>query len=267
MREKISKPIADFGKLIIKHFSSVPYILGYVGCVFTSSFQFLKKDKAAVKILIMQLLFTFIEALPLVCILSSAMGLGIYLLGYNFLLSFGQADLIYSLQVVIITQELGVLLVAFIVTARSATAIATELASIVVTHQVESYISIGINPIHHLAVPRFLGVTLSVVFLNLYFSLCGLFCPMLISHIIGQVSASDYLAGLLKTLSLRIIGVSILKSVLFGMTISLVATYYGFSVELASTEIPVAGLRAVSKSISGIIIIDIVIIALGLIFP
>ena len=236
----LAKIPLTIGKSITRQFVEVPYVAGYIGRVFRHSFLFLKKDKAAAKILIMQLLFTFIEALPLICILSLAMGLGIYMLGFNFLLSFGQADLVYMLQVVIVSRELGPVLVAVVVTARSATAIATELASMVVTHQVESYVSIGIDPINHLAVPRFLGVTLSVMFLNLYFSLCGLFGPMLVSHIIGQVTAADFLDGLLKTLTLGVIGTSILKSILFGMVISLTATYYGFSVELASTEIPVA---------------------------
>lgn len=44
----------------------------------------------------------------------------------------------------------------------------------VVSHEIEAYISVGIDPIEHIAVPRFLGVTLSLFLLNIYFSIAGL---------------------------------------------------------------------------------------------
>ena len=258
--------LGKLGSLIIQIFADIPYMSGYVGKVLASSFVFLRQDRAAAKILIMQLLFTFIEALPLICVLSLAMGSAIYLIGYSFLLSLGQTDLIYMVQVLVVTQELGPLLVAFVITARSATAIATELAGMVTTHQIESYVSIGIDPINHLAVPRFLGVTLSVFLLNLYFSLCGLLGPALVGRFVDPVAASEYFPGLFKALSVSTIGISVLKSVIFGMIVSIVATYYGFNVERSSTEIPVAGINAVGKSFFGIILADVFIIVLGTVF-
>lgn len=57
---------------------------------------------------------------------------------------------------------------------------------------------------------------------------------------------------------------SIVKSLLFGMIISITATYYGFNVERASTEIPIAGIQAVSKSFVGIILCDVLIIVLSI---
>ena len=80
-------------------------------------------------------------------------------------------ELTYDLLVLLIIRELGPILIAFIVTAHSATAIATELSTMVVGHEIEAYISIGIDPIRHLAAPRFLGVTFSIFFLNIYFSI------------------------------------------------------------------------------------------------
>ena len=40
------------------------------------------------------------------------------------------------------------------------------------------------------------------------------------------------------------------------MIISITATFYGFNVERASTEVPVAGIHAVGNSVLGMIIID-----------
>ena len=251
--------VTGLGVFVRGRFASVPYVLGYIGCTFKSTFAFINKEKAARKILIMQLLFTFIEALPIIAFLSAALGAAIFLFGYNILLSLGQASMIYQILVVVVVRELGPVLVAFVVTARSSTAIATEIGGMVTSHQVESYISVGVDPVDYLVAPRFLGVTLSVFFLCLYFSLCGIVGPYVAAMFVNPSIAAGYFTELLKNFSLMMIFTSIVKSIVFGMIISITATYFGFNVERSSTEIPVAGIRAVSNSFVGIIIADVAI--------
>ena len=241
-------------------------MLGYIGKIFSSTFFFIRREKAARKILIMQLLFTFIEALPLICVMSFTLGTGFYLVGYPFLLSIGQGKLIYQLLIIIITRELGPLLTAFVVTARSATAIATEIGGMVTSHQIESYISVGVDPVSYLAAPRFIGVTASVFFLNLYFSFCGLLGPAVAVRIMNPAAYSGYMNELLSELSLSVIGESCAKSIFFGMVTSIVSTYFGFKVERASTEVPVAGIQAVGNSFLGIILVDVFMIVLSSVF-
>lgn len=254
--------IEKLGVHVRQSFASVPYLMGYIGRIMTSSLAFISKEKAARKILVMQLLFTFIEALPIIAVLSAALGAGLFLVGYSVLLSIGQSGLIYNLLLVMVVRELGPILVAFVVTARSATAIATELGGMVTSHQIESYISVGVDPIDYLAAPRFLGVTLSVFFLNLYFSFCGILGPEIVGKLFNPILVNGYFSNILKCFSISMILTSIIKSVVFGMVISITATYYGFNVERASTEVPVAGISAVSKSFVGIILADVVIVAL-----
>ena len=241
------------------------YVMGFIGRTVVSSFFFFKKEKAAFKILIMQLYFTFVQALPLTVIMSLGLSSAIYLFGYTFLLSLGQASLIYSLLVIVVMRELGPLLVAFMVTARSATAIAIELGGMVVSHQIESYISVGVDPVGHLVAPRFIAVTISVFILNLYFSLVGIFGPMVVSLIFSPDNTYGYLSGILGAVSVSTIVTSCIKSILFGMVIALSSTYYGFNVERASTELPIAGINAVGKCIAGIILADVFVIVLSLV--
>ena len=255
--------LKSIGNTVSYYFSSVPYLLGYIGRTLVSSTAFIHRERGARKVLIMQLLFTFIEALPIIAVLSCALGSALYIIGYSFLISIGQGTLIYNLMALIVIRELGPILVAFVVTARSATAIATELGGMVTTHQIESFVACGIDPIDYLVAPRFLGVTLSVFFLNLYFAYCGIVGPALISYFVNPVATYDYFSNLFENISVFIIVISIIKSLIFGMIISITATYYGFNVERASTEVPVAGIQAVSKSFVGIIIADVLIIVLA----
>lgn len=255
--------VSALGHSLINKVKEFLYMTGYLGKLIAASFLFTKRGKTARKILTMQLLFTYVEALPICCFLAAGIGSSVFMIGNSFLTALGQGKLKYDLLVLLIMRELGPILIAFIVTARSATAIATEISTMVVRHEIEAYISIGIDPISHIAAPRFLGVTFSLFFLNIYFSLFGLICPALIIQFISTTSISDYMMNLFLSLDLKIILISILKSLVFGMIISGSATLYGFNAGRASTEIPLAGLRAVSKAFLYIIIADVFITVLS----
>ncbi len=255
--------LAALGHSLIQKVRDFLYMVGYLGKLITASFFFAKRGKTARKILTMQLLFTYVEALPICCFLAAGIGSSVVMIGNTFLTSLGQDRLKYDLLVLLIMRELGPILIAFIVTARSATAIATEISTMVVRHEIEAYISVGIDPISHIAAPRFLGVTFSLFFLNIYFSLFGLLCPAVLIQFVSTTSISDYIRNVFLALDLKIILISILKSIVFGMIISGSATLYGFSAGRASTEIPMAGLRAVSKAFFYIIIADVFITVLS----
>ncbi|MDR0561180.1 MAG: ABC transporter permease [Spirochaetaceae bacterium] len=245
-------------KLKIPFLDSVWYALGFFVTILRGCGYFMLRGQASFKILIMQILFTFVEALGISSLLAVGMGTAVIVIGMPMLETFSQEQLIYSVLIIMITREFGPILTAFIIIARSATAIATEMAGMVISHEIEAYISVGVNPIEHLAVPRFLGVTASMFLLNLYFSLFGLVGSFFVAQFIKPMPPSIYFNNLLQVLTLSDIVITIVKSVVFGMIISTIAVIQGLAVERASTEIPVAGLRAVSSAFVGCILVDII---------
>ena len=241
---------------------STLYNLGFFVRLLKGVVGFVRRGQAARKILIMQILFTFVEALSISSLLAIGIGAAVNIIGMPFLSSISQERLIYPLLITIITRELGPLLTAFIIIARSATAIATEIAGMVISHEVEAYIAVGVDPIEHLAVPRFLGVTISLFMLNIFFNIFGLAGSYAVAQIFTPLPASVYFNNLLDTLTLHDILVTIIKSIVFGMVIAMVAISKGLAVERASTEIPVAGLKSVGAAFGWCISLDIVISAL-----
>lgn len=255
--------VEELGRSVRNKFKEFHYTIGYIGKLITASFYFGSRGKTSRKILVMQLLFTYVEALPICAVLAAGIGSAIVFLGNSVLVSIGQAKLTYDLLVMVITRELGPILIAFVVTARSATAIATELSSNVVNHEIEAYISVGIDPISHLAAPRFLGVTFSLFFLNIYFSIFGLIAPAIVIQFISTTNMAEYFNNLFTALSVKAIVISCLKSLIFGMIISSIATLNGFNAGRATTDIPLAGLKAVGKAFLIIILADVFITALS----
>jgi len=245
---------ADIKKLL--------YNLGFFARTLRGVGSFIKRWKVSSRILVMQILFTFVQALGICSLLALAIGAAVNIIGFPTLAKFSQQQLIYPLLITIITTELGPLLTAFIVIARSATAIATEIAGMVINHEIEAYISVGVDPIEHLAVPRFLGMTISLVLLNIYFSAFGLAGSFIVAQVFRSLPADYYFSNLLMNLKINDIFILLLKSISFGMIISIVAITEGLAVERASTEVPVAGLRAVSNAFASCIVLNIILSAM-----
>ncbi|HUV08441.1 MAG TPA: ABC transporter permease [Spirochaetia bacterium] len=236
------------------------YAAGFFLHVLYETLLFPRRKQVGVKVLVLQILFTGVEALGVVSFISLAIGAVIIIQGMNIFPQFGQSQLVYTILITVIVRELGPILTAFIITARSGTAIATELGGMVVSHQIEAYVSIGINPISYLVVPRVLGVTISLVTLTLYFSVAGIVGAYFVSQLFTPIGLLDYFQNLLKVLRPIDIFASLLKSLVFGTIISIVSTYQGFNVKVASTEVPQVVIKAVTQGFALCIFADIIIV-------
>ena len=237
--ERIGKRAFDAGR-------GFAYAMGFFAVILRESVLYLKKGQSR-RVLTFQILFTAVEALPVIAILSLGLGAIIIVQGVSLLPQFGQGQLVYTILITVITRELGPILTAFIIAARSGTAIATELGNMVVSHEIEAYTANGINPISYLVVPRFLGVTVSLILLNVYFNIFGLLGSYFVTALITTVDFRDYFFNLLNALTVVDVLVSFLKSAVSGAIISTVATFYGFKVEQASTEVPVMAIKSVGR--------------------
>jgi phospholipid/cholesterol/gamma-HCH transport system permease protein len=242
------------------------YAMGFFYQILRETLFFVKRKQVAFKVLVFQIFFTGVNALSIITFIALAMGVVIILQGITILPQFGQGDLIYIILTTIITRELGPILTAFIVIARSGTAIATELGHMVVTHQMEAYISVGISPVSYLIVPRFLGVTISLIILTIYFNIIGLFASFFITQFIKPIQMMEYFRNLIATLKASDIVVSLVKSFVFGVIISTVATYNAFKVKVASTEIPQVVIKAVGQGFVLCIIANVIITLLYYIY-
>ncbi|MDR0315344.1 MAG: ABC transporter permease [Treponema sp.] len=238
------------------------YNLGFFARTLKGVKAFILNWKVSSRILVMQIFFTFVQAMGISTLLALGIGAAINVIGIPVLTQISQQQLIYSLLIIFITRELGPLLTAFIVIARSATAVATEIAGMVISHEIEAYISVGVDPIEHLAVPRFLGITFSLTLLNIYFSVFGLAGSFVVAQIFNAMPADIYFSNLLQNLTIQDVFITIIKSMAFGMIISIGAITEGLKVERATTEVPVAGLRAVSNAFAGCIVVDVLLVVI-----
>ena len=251
---------ANIGKQIRLRLKDLAYAAGFFFQVLKESPNFIRHRRSiGFKVLKMQILFTGVNAMTIIAVLALALGAVLIIQGVSLLPQFGQGKLIYTILITVITRELGPILTAFIIIARSGTAIATEIGNMVISHEIEAYTSVGINPISYIVVPRFLGVTISMLMLNLYFNMFGLMGSYFITQIIRPVPFLEYFRNLMSQFMAKDIASSLIKSFSFGIIISLVATYNGFRVQRSSTEIPKYVIKSVGQGFTLCIIVNAII--------
>lgn len=218
--------------------------------VWTSSYR------TSVKIVFKQILFTGVQALPVISLVSLAIGAIAIIQSLTILPRFGGESFIGNILVTVIVRELGPILTAFIVIGRSGTAITTEIGNMMVSHEIEALESMGIDPIRYIVIPRVLGVTASMVALNVYFALFSILGGFLVTKLVLVTSFHIFMDRILETMMGSDIVISLSKGVIFGILLSLICTFHGFLVRGSSTEVPRMTTRAVVNAITALFLAD-----------
>lgn len=199
-----------------------------------------------------QIYFTGWQALPMITILSLAAG-GIAILQSSAQLSLvGGTRMLGNILVVIIVREIGPLITALMVIARSGAAVASEIGNMRVNREIEALEVMGINPLSYIVFPRIVGGVVSVLCLAFYFNMISLVGGFFVSQALHDLPFSFYFESLANAFAAEDILLFFVKNGFSGLMIFALACRQGLSVQLSSHEVPQATTRAVVHSIVGV---------------
>jgi phospholipid/cholesterol/gamma-HCH transport system permease protein len=213
-------------------------------------------NRATLQTLIGQLIFTGVDALPVITLLALAVGLSIT----SQILALGQAlgsegDMAALLSN-IVGVELSSLLTAIVLIGRSGSAIAVDLGSMKLRREVEGLEMLGINVNEFFIAPRIIGAALAQFTLAIYFAAVALFGGVFLNGLIFSVQRSHELKRLAETMPPEQLAVFALKNLLFGVTIAGTACYHGLRVRNSPTELPQQTQRAIVNSLMLVFLAD-----------
>jgi len=214
-------------------------------------------------VLIRQVMFTGSDALVLIGFIALSISAVLILQVHQIMGHMGQGRLIYQLLVVIVIRQLSCLLTALVVIARSGTAISTELGNMVVNHEIDLLHSFGISPFNYLVIPRVAGVVVSVFTLTLYFNVIAVVGGAMFAHLAYGIQTDYFITRFINELTFSALFSPVIKSLLFGLAVGLVACYQGLKVSHASTEVPQHTMHAVVSAVVAVILLNILVTILN----
>jgi len=200
---------------------------------------------STLSVIMKQIKFTGLDALPFTMMIALILGSLVIIQAIPQLSLLGASEMIGNILVIAVIRELGPLLTAIVVIARSGTAISAELGNSVVLREIEALEAMGINPFHYTIVPRIIASVVSVFCLTIYFDITAIFGGYLIASTRLVLPFQSFINNVIGALTPYDIYLSIAKSLLFGFLIAIVCCYYGLKVHRSPTEVP----QAVTKGV------------------
>lgn len=207
--------------------------------------------RSMLSVTLTQIYFTGCQALPLVTILALATGT-VVILNASALSFLADTKIISKLLVMVVVREVGPLVIALILIARSGTAIAAELGNMKVNREIDALEMMAINPLSFIVFPRLVGGIVSIICLTFYFNLIALFGGFGATRFFHDLPFSLYSETLADTLGVADVLLFLTKNVLNGVTIFSIACYQGLKVMDSPHEVPQATTKAVIASIAAV---------------
>lgn len=212
-------------------------------------------------VLVNQIYFTAIQALPLVCLMSFFLGVSIVELGHS-LIGSTQSTWIYEILIAAAIRDIAPILTGIVILLRSGNAITTELGAMRVEKEIDALISMGISPISYLVTPRVVGLFLSAILLGVYFGIIAILGGFLISFYNNGIQFNDFIYQLSKVLSINDLLLMFLKNLLSGLLIGSICTFVGLQKSNMITDIPQKNIKAVTLSSLALLLLNLLMILL-----
>jgi len=215
-----------------------------------------KINRATFHSLTSQLIFTGIDAMPVIAVLALASGISIT----SQLLVFTQALHVekqtVELLAYVVGFELGPLITAIVVLGRSGSAMVVDLGNMKLHKEIEGLIAIGININDFFIAPRMIGAAIAQLILAVYFSTIALFGGILFSGLVFSSTYFSYFGKMVLVFDPVFMVLFAIKNILFGLIIAAVSCYHGLQVGDSPTQVPQQTQRSIMNSIILIFILN-----------
>jgi phospholipid/cholesterol/gamma-HCH transport system permease protein len=199
-----------------------------------------------------------VRALPILSLITFFIGLILALQSAYELRKFGAINIVATAVALSMTRELGPLITAIVVIGRSGSAFAAEIGTMKVTEEIDALETMAISPIRFLVTPKFLAMMVMLPCLTIWANAMGILGGSLFGVTQADFTFGRYIQASIDSLFLRDITTGLIKSVMFGVTITAVGCFEGLSTGAGAEQVGRSTTRAVVMSIFLVVVVDLI---------
>ena len=177
---------------------------------------------------IQQSILIGVDAIGIIGLLSLVLGLILALQSAAQLRQFGANIFVADLIAISMVREMGPMMTAIIVAGRSGSAIASEIATMKVTEEIDALKMMAINPIRYIVVPKFLAISMPL--LVTMSTIIGIVGGLIVGITYLDLSVVSFYTEVINVLTLKDVLIGLSKSVFFAWVIVIIGSFYGFKV-------------------------------------
>ncbi len=179
-----------------------------------------------------QILFLGNYSLALIGVSGLFVGFVLGLQGYYTLQRFGAADTLGLLVTLSLVRELGPVVTALLFAGRAGTALTAEIGLMKAGEQLSAMEMMAVDPVQRILAPRFWGGIIAMPLLAAVFSAVGVMGGWFVGVVMIGVDAGSFWSQTQAGVDVwRDVGNGVVKSFVFGVTVTFVALYQGFEAQ------------------------------------
>jgi phospholipid/cholesterol/gamma-HCH transport system permease protein len=236
---------------------------GFGAQLFFQSFYWLimgrqKGQRVRAEPLFNQMMVIGVCAIPIVSMLSVAIGVTLSMQGINSLEQFGAQHQVIFMVALSVTREFGPLITGILVAGRSGSALAARISTMVISQEIDALKVMGINPVRYIVAPALLGMMVVLPSLTLWsigISLVG--SAFYVAPQIGTTMGA-YFAQVNMSIDADDLAHGLAKSLIFAVLITIVSVIDGISVKGGAEGVGRVTTSAVVHGISAIVLTDMI---------
>ncbi|MDD5383078.1 MAG: ABC transporter permease [Candidatus Margulisbacteria bacterium] len=187
------------------------------------------RGKTNLKLTFDQMVKIGIDSLPLALVTSGFVGMVFAIQIAGEFVRFGAGKYVGGVMSIGMARELGPAITGIVVAARVAAAITAEIGTMQVKEQIDALKALGASPIRYLVVPRFISTSLMLPLLTILADIIGFGGGYLVATCLGSINPVEYMSTAQQMLKTWDVYGGILKTVIFGMIIAVIACYKGLT--------------------------------------
>ena len=161
-----------------------------------------------------------------------------------------------------VTRELGPILCAIMIAGRAGSGITAEIGTMKVTEQIDALVTLSTNPVHYLIVPRVLAGVIVLPILTLFTDFVAILGGMVVAFFEMGLNETQYIETTLRILQVRDVNNGLIKALVFGLLITLIASFEGFRTKGGAEGVGKSTTRSVVMICMSILFFDYVLTSL-----
>jgi phospholipid/cholesterol/gamma-HCH transport system permease protein len=250
--------LATIGRIFLAFLESV----GKIGIFAGTALAHCVRPPFYLRLILRQMVDIGYYSLPVVGLTAIFTGMVLALQTYTGFARLAAESAVPGVVVVSMTRELGPVLVSLMVAGRVGASMAAEIGTMRVTEQIDALTTLSTNPFNYLIAPRLIAGLTMLPILVLVADIIGVFGGYLVGIFRLGFTPFAYLQQTNNFLETMDVVSGLVKSAVFGLIVTMMGCYFGFTSRGGAQGVGVATTNAVVSSAALIFIFNYVLTGL-----
>lgn len=202
-------------------------------------------------------------SLAIIVVSGLFVGFVLGLQGYYILADFGSTEALGQMVTLSLVRELGPVVAALLFAGRAGTSLTAEIGLMKAGEQLSAMEMMAVDPVQRILAPRFWGGVIAMPLLAAVFSAVGVLGGWLVGVVMIGVDSGAFWGQMQGSVDWLVdVGNGVLKSIVFGFTVTFIALWQGYEAQATPEGVSRATTRTVVQASLAVLGLDFVLTAM-----